>query len=1008
MDNALLQIAQSNQNIELALQALIKQEMDNGLSMEAALKALIKQAEDQNLEPVLKALIKIQMENGEKQEATNEQMVKAVNDLGNALDPIKRFSELIFEGVRPKKGEEYYTDEEAAEFLKQATPKKGEDYFTEEDIASILTRSTPVLGKDYFTEDEVAKFKKDVTPKKNVDYFDGKDGYTPVKDVDYFDGEKGDKGDPLTFADLTEAQKAELRGKDGSPDTATQIVKKLQGYSKKRWLDVDAIKGLDEMFSSLENQYKTTAGGSGVAGWGGNKQFIELADVPDTYAGAGGYFVKVKTDGSGLEFSANGGGSGGDLGDLDDVTITSIATGEILKWNGSAWINNTLAEAGIAADSHTHATSDITSGTFADARIAESNVTQHEAALTITESQISDLGTYQTADDYLTDIATISDPAADVILFIDDTDDTVKALTIGSGLQISGTELSATGGGGGASALDDLSDVTITTLGDGEILLSATGVFINRTFAEAGIQAVLTEGAFVDGDKTKLDGIETSADVTDTANVTAAGALMDSEVTNLAAVKAFDPTDYATAAQGTTADSALQDVVDDTTPQLGGALDGQGFDLNNLGVIFMTEQAAAEVDVAGKGQLWVLTATPNVLKFTDDAGSDWTPAMAENLASTSNGFGASLIGIEDSGTLITATTVEGALAENRAAIDAIEADYLTSSSIGSSVQAYDAGLDDISGLTIGTNLIIGNGAGNWSTITPSTFIGDYNILTTATIGSTVQAYDADLAAIAGLSSADGNFIVGSAGGWVAESGATARTSLGLGSLATLSTINNDNWSGTDLALANGGTGNSLTDPNADRIMFWDDSAGVVTWLTASTGLTISTTSLTVRAASTSQTGIAEASVASEVNTGTDSLRYVSPDSLAGSNFGIRYIQFVITAPDGDVSTGDNKAFTHIPTALNGMNLVYAHAEVITAPVGAAMTIQIHNATDAVDMLSAALTIDDGETGSDTGSVTINTSNDDVATNDVIRIDIDQVGSSTAGAGLVVTLGFQLP
>ena len=30
------------------------------------------------------------------------------------------------------------------------------------------------------------------------------------------------------------------------------------------------------------------------------------------------------------------------------------------------------------------------------------------------------------------------------------------------------------------------------------------------------------EGAFVDGDKTKLDGIEASADVTDTANVTAA------------------------------------------------------------------------------------------------------------------------------------------------------------------------------------------------------------------------------------------------------------------------------------------------------------------------------------------------------------------------------------------------------------------------------------------------------------------------------------------------------
>jgi len=88
--------------------------------------------------------------------------------------------------------------------------------------------------------------------------------------------------------------------------------------------------------------------------------------------------------------------TGEPLSDLSDVTITSIASGEILKWSGSAWINNTLAEAGIAAVGHTHPTSDITSGTFADARIAETNVTQHQAALSITESQISDLQAYIT------------------------------------------------------------------------------------------------------------------------------------------------------------------------------------------------------------------------------------------------------------------------------------------------------------------------------------------------------------------------------------------------------------------------------------------------------------------------------------------------------------------------------------------------------------------------------------------------------------------------------------
>jgi hypothetical protein len=48
--------------------------------------------------------------------------------------------------------------------------------------------------------------------------------------------------------------------------------------------------------------------------------------------------------------------------------------------------------------------------------------------------------------------------------------------------------------------------------------------------------------------------------------------------------------------------------------------------------------------------------------------------------------------------------------------------------------------------------------------------------------------------------------------------------------------------GTDVPLADGGTGASLADPGADRIMFWDDSAGVVTWLQL-TGLEISDTTL---------------------------------------------------------------------------------------------------------------------------------------------------------------------
>lgn len=90
------------------------------------------------------------------------------------------------------------------------------------------------------------------------------------------------------------------------------------------------------------------------------------------------------------------------------------------------------------------------------------------------------------------------------------------------------------------------------------------------------------------------------------------------------------------------------------------------------------------------------------------------------------------------------------------------------------------------------------------------------------IGTDVQAFDADLSALAALTSAANKGIQftgsGTAGTYdlttagkalLDDADATAqRTTLGLGSLAVLSAINGGNWSGTDLAVADGGTGAS--------------------------------------------------------------------------------------------------------------------------------------------------------------------------------------------------------
>lgn len=129
--------------------------------------------------------------------------------------------------------------------------------------------------------------------------------------------------------------------------------------------------------------------------------------------------------------------------------------------------------------------------------------------------------------------------------------------------------------------------------------LQSTAIGVSIQAHSAVLDA--TTASFTTADETKLDGIEAGADVTDTANVTAAGALMDSEVTNLAAVKAFDPTDYATAAQGSLADSALQ------SSDIGVSV--QAYDVDT-----------AKLDVA---QEFTATQNFNATTLTDGATINW-------------------------------------------------------------------------------------------------------------------------------------------------------------------------------------------------------------------------------------------------------------------------------------------------------------------------------------------------------------------------------------------------
>lgn len=166
-------------------------------------------------------------------------------------------------------------------------------------------------------------------------------------------------------------------------------------------------------------------------------------------------------------------------------------------------------------------------------------------------------------------------------------------------------------------------------------------------------------------------------------------------------------------------------------------------------------------------------------------------------------------------------------------------------------------------------------------------------------------------------------------------------------------------------------------------------------------------------ASESNAGIAEGATAAETNTGTDTARYVHPDGLAASYAGTKGVSLPLSALDTDnLATGDGQAWFTVPACMNGMNLVGIVGTVATAGSGGTLptfNIRRVRSGSAVDMLSTALTIDLTETSSITAATAavINTSNDDVQTGDLIKLDIDAVGSTPAKGG-AVALEFRLP
>jgi len=107
-----------------------------------------------------------------------------------------------------------------------------------------------------------------------------------------------------------------------------------------------------------------------------------------------------------------------------------------------------------------------------------------------------------------------------------------------------------------------------------------------------------------------------------------------------------------------------------------------------------------------------------------------------------------------------------------------------------------------------------------------------------------------------------------------------------------------------------------------------------------------------------------------------------------------------------VSVGDGKFIWEIPTQLDGTKLSYVRIFLSVAGSGDVL-VQLHNITQAVDMLTTRAKIDAGDLSSLTSAtpVVISTTNDLVADGDQIRVDVDSAGGGDAeGLGLVA--GFE--
>lgn len=478
----------------------------------------------------------------------------------------------------------------------------------------------------------------------------------------------------------------------------------------------------------------------------------------------------------------------------------------------------------------------------------------------------------------------LSDPNADRILFWDDSAGQYQFLTLGTNLSITGTTLDATGGG----ALSDADYGDITVSGTGTIMtidnsvvsygkiqnVSATDKLLGRSTAGAGVIEEITCTSFA---RTILDdanaaatistlGLGTLATQSGTFSGTSSGTNTGDQnlfstiaVSGQSDVIADSATDTLTLAAGANITITTNAGSDTITIAASGGSALSDADYGDITVSGTGTVMTIDNDVVTYAKMQNVSATDRLLGRVSALAGDVEEIPITDFVQTI---------LDDTD----AATVRGTIsAASSGANTDITSVYLNNTGLKIKDTNASHGLIIAPGsdLTADHTLTVTTGdADRTLTISGSTTLsggthsgtntGDQTITLTGAVtgsgtGAIATSYgDTEISSIAGLTSAADTapYYTGSGTAALMTVTSFARSILDDADEATLKATlnleaNTDYYApaGTDVALADGGTGASLVDPNADRVMFWDDSAGAVTWLTMGTNLTITGTTL---------------------------------------------------------------------------------------------------------------------------------------------------------------------